>query len=492
MVAKHEIDPRKPLLADTVHYSIDITNNNKESVETTGLFLYFVVFVVNLSFVTLGIVVVWISPASAKLRCTDPLENPLGRPISTIELAVLASLIQVGLCIGALLLRGFFDMFGRLGFIIVVNFLLAIFLVTLALVSTIILYYVIIFFIGVLIGSLSVGVPIYISEITQNHNRAKISCIMAIFAPIGSLCSYSLGTFLSLKTATLVSSVPSFTLVILSFLFLPESPTFLLVKGNVESAVLAVKSLVSCDFNTAIRLTKNTEMILSQTTKNNGIDIKSVWCDRASRNGLTTSLVLIVLFSTNIPVLMSYLGIILEAANTESSVGISTVIVGLIQIMSFVTASNLMDKVGRRPLLLISLVTSCILLIIMGLYFFLRSNGAFLEDFKWLPFVCIISLTATLATGLSSVTFTYINEVFTYNVRTIALSLIHFTSGITSFLSVFTFPLIMESIGIAWNFWICCIICFFGFLFVFYRIPETKGKDLLEIQEILGNGYSSI
>ncbi|XP_072379680.1 uncharacterized protein [Diabrotica undecimpunctata] len=472
---------------DYVSNGVSDKQSKENTEKSTSAFLYFAAIIANLNFITLGTVIIWVSPVTSKLRSEDPEENPLGGPITTIELSFVGSLPQIGMVVGTLVFERVLNKFGRKICLNIFTVLLVCALVGLSFSKIIVLYYTFTFLIGMFLSAILVGVPIYLSEITEDHNRAQLSCYMGLFMPIGNLFGFIMGPIFSVKVFTLLTAFPSILSLLIFIFFLPESPVYLIIKKNRPAAELALNQFLKQDSIRVKEMADKIEFNLSQITKTEKTNITVIFTDRAARNGFIAACVLMILTATcGLPSIMSYLQPIFDAAGTEVSGSIYAIIVGFIQVLLYFIASVLVEKWGRRPLLLFSSIASTIPLLILGAYFYFQSLGStFVNHITWFPVVGIIVLVVTAVIGICSVSLAYMNDVFTSNIKATAISLIYFVSGLVLAASVFLFPIIEEQIGLAWSFWIFSILSGLGFIFIYFRVPETKGKNILEIQEIL-------
>lgn len=481
-------DPRKPLLTDDYDdedFRLDIEENEKK---TTSLFLYFVVCVACLGSCSLGVGVVWISPVAPKITSINSTDNPLGHPVTTVELSFAGSLLQIGTIIGVVSLKGMFDTFGRKRCLSKLHFLIVIAFAALAFSQHIILYFFFLFIIGFLIGGLNVGTPVYISEVTQDHNRGFMSCLIGLFLQIGNLYGYLMGSYFSIEYFTLFCALPNLLFFILSDMFLPESPTYLIIKKRYEEAEEGIQQLVRCDNKKAKNIIKNIEYTVEQTAKHPSPSFKNIWTDIGTRSAFLISAVIMVLACLGMPAIMSYLQSIFEESGFRLSDSLSTIIVGVFQVCCFVLASIIVPRFGRRPLLIWSTLIMCVPYFVVGLYFNLKMYyPSSVTNVRWIPLAGIIVIIFFTDIGLASVAYMYINEVFSIDIKASAISLMYFISGIFTSFSAFMFPILLDSIGLDWIFWIYCLIFFAGFVFIFVKVPEIRNKDIIEIQRIFAD-----
>ena len=93
--------------------------------------------------------------------------------------------------------------------------------------------------------------------------------------------------------------------------------------------------------------------------------------------------------------------------------------------------------------------------------------------------------------SLAPVTWVLISEIFPNRIRGAAVAISVTMLWVACFVLTYTFPHLYSNLGPAWTFWIYALICVGGFCFIKYRLPETKGKTLEEIEtELVGPGQS--
>ncbi|CAG9862289.1 unnamed protein product [Phyllotreta striolata] len=467
-----------------------VTNNNEsgkklDNEKTTSLFLCFVNTIVNLHVITLGATTVWISPMASKLASSDPDENPLGRPISTFELSLVGSLSQAGMVIGPLLLEKFFDRFGRKRSVNILMALVVCCYAILSLSQHIYLYYAAIFSIGILLGGCLVGIFMYISEVTEDHNRGSFSCYSGAFIPVGNLYAFILGSCFSAKVFNLLCALPALFAIVISVLFLPESPQYLINISEKKEALKVVRKLLGAHHSRAINLVATVELNTKKINNNKAGVIKELFGNRSSRNGFLICCILTLLpFSSGIPSVMSYLHTIFKEAQIDTFY--STLAVGSLHIFCYLTASILVEKMGRKVLLLLSISATTVPLLILSVYFYLIDIGApIVDDLKWVPAAGVLLLILTATTGMCTVPLVYLNETFTNDVKSTALSILYFISTTLVTCEIFLFPLVQDLLGLSWCFGAFLVMCIPAFLFVLLTVPETKGRNISEIQEML-------
>jgi MFS family permease len=155
------------------------------------------------------------------------------------------------------------------------------------------------------------------------------------------------------------------------------------------------------------------------------------------------------------------------------------VITGSINLACTLVAIAMVDRVGRRMLMLVGCAAIGVSHLLLG--------GAYALGLKGLP-VLVFTLCSlgAYALSLAPVTWVLIAEIFPNRVRGAAVSAAVSALWTACFVLTFAFPLLQRSAGMAATFWIYAAICFAGFFFVRAKVPETKGRTLEQIEEDLG------
>jgi MFS family permease len=133
------------------------------------------------------------------------------------------------------------------------------------------------------------------------------------------------------------------------------------------------------------------------------------------------------------------------------------------------------DKLGRRPLMLIGSIGLAVVYLILA--FLLQSQAA-----AGLISIFVLLAIALYSTSLAPVTWVLISEIFPNRIRGAASSVAIVSLWGAYFILVFTFPILAEKIGAFGPFYLYAAICFLGFLFVLKKVRETKGQTLEQLE----------
>lgn len=180
-----------------------------------------------------------------------------------------------------------------------------------------------------------------------------------------------------------------------------------------------------------------------------------------------------------------YAEIIVISCGVSSSVRPSTVVMGLglSSIVAGLASMFMIDKFGRKSLLIVSSIGTACALGSLGMHFHLISIGLNSATLTWLPITSLLLFSVFLAWGWLPVSSVLMGELFPANLKNIASFLIAITNASLGFLCVKTYQPILNIVGERFLFWIYALAALLCGPFVFFFVPETKGRSLLQIQK---------
>lgn len=174
------------------------------------------------------------------------------------------------------------------------------------------------------------------------------------------------------------------------------------------------------------------------------------------------------------------------------SMAICTVIIGIVQVVATFVSVMIVDKAGRKLLLIISACAMAICTICLGVYFFLqKQDEASVESITWLPLASLIIFIACFSIGFGPVPWLMMGELFSHEIKSIASALCGTTNWMLAFIVTKAYGPLKDGIGGGPVFWIFSGITILGGVFVLLATPETKGKSLAEVQALLGGESAS-
>lgn len=238
----------------------------------------------------MGINIVWTSPVIWKLKSNDTDINPLGKPITTIQVAGISGLVPFGGMIGTLFLTKFCDIIGRRRTLMILSGVMLVSEVALACATHIYMYYVARFIIGLAVGVGVATVSVFLSEISEDHNRGTIGCFIGLSLPVGNLFVFILGPLVSVKMFTLLCTIPNILNLLCFLTFVPESPIYLASKGHKAQTMNSLERIRNKNSD---ELEKEYESIIL-TLENTSAKVKPTWGTifrvRCLRNGFIIAL----------------------------------------------------------------------------------------------------------------------------------------------------------------------------------------------------------
>lgn len=185
------------------------------------------------------------------------------------------------------------------------------------------------------------------------------------------------------------------------FVFMPESPYYWVSKNQTEKAVSSLKWLRGNDYDYSSELQELQSE--HQERENSKISFAAAFGRKTSVKALIIMLGLMFFQQmSGINAVIFYTGFIFEKANTGIKGSLATIIVGVMQVIATFVSSMIVDKLGRRILLLLSVSVMALCTIVLGVYFFLSDSGQpGMENLGWLPIVamCVFIVCFSLGFG---------------------------------------------------------------------------------------------
>jgi SP family galactose:H+ symporter-like MFS transporter len=333
--------------------------------------------------------------------------------------------------------------------------------------------------VGIAIGIASFIAPMYISEVAPSNIRGALVSLNQLAITIGIVISY-LVDFAFAPTGGWrwmlgLAVIPGAILGIGMFI-MPSSPRWLLSKGNDEKARSVLER---------IRITKNVNSELNEIDKSLKKQKQTGWADLLNplfKPALIIGIGLAIFQQlTGINTVIYYAPTILQFAGLKSATVaiLATAGIGIVNMLITIVAIGLIDKVGRRPLLLIGILGMVISLGLLGIVFSLPNLSNSLGLFA---VICLMLYIGSFAIGLGPVFWLMISEIYPLKIRGRAMSIATVVNWGMNLLVAITFLSLVQIIGASGTFWFYGVIGILAWVFVYRLVPETKGKTLEEIE----------
>ncbi len=340
---------------------------------------------------------------------------------------------------------------------------------------------------GLGVGASSVVAPMYISEIAPAKNRGLLVALYQFNIVFGIVMAY-LSNYL-IGTAGIaedwrwmlgVEGIPALIYSVMIFR-IPESPRWLISKFNDQVKAREILTRTDPDgVDEAIRLAIEEEKSIRQKPGFGALF--------SSRFFSSTMLAVMIAFFnqvSGINAIIYFAPRIFEMAgiSTENAL-ISTIGIGLINLVATFVGLYLIDRLGRKILMYIGSGGYIISLALMAYNFLGPGIPAF-----WLP-IFVFGFIASHAVGQGAVIWVFISEMFPNELRAYGQSLGSFTHWILAAVIANVFPFFANSFGPGYIFAFFCVMMVCQLLWVRFKMPETKGRSLEEIQKDLQKSHA--
>jgi SP family galactose:H+ symporter-like MFS transporter len=403
--------------------------------------------------------------------------------LSAFEQGALASVLPLGAMAGGLSTSRFADTWGRRGTLIAAA---GVFIASSVLAAAAPSFAVLLAAraaAGVAVGAASSVVPLYLSEVAPAGVRGRLVTINQLMVTLGILVSYCVGLVFagsgSWRAMFAAGAVPAAALMI-GMLRAPETPVWLVAHDQPDRAREVIEQVA--DRREAERLIDH---LTGAQPAPREMRVREV-LRSAARPALMIGVTLAVLQQlSGINTIIYYGPTIMQRTGLSASNSmVSAVVIGLINVAATVVSFRLVDRLGRRPLLLLSLAGMVASLTLLGVSVELSLGTAA----SWLSLACIVGYIAAFAMGMGPVFWLLIAEIFPPGTRAAGASVSTAVNWLSNFAVGLMFLPLADAIGQAPTFWVFAAACVVATLFVARYVPETKGRDLTDLGARFGEG----
>jgi sugar porter (SP) family MFS transporter len=278
-----------------------------------------------------------------------------------------------------------------------------------------------------------------------------------------------------------VTAIPSLLFLAATFL-VPESPRWLATKGREAEAQRALERLGGPEY--ARHVLKDFKEVSGEQSRG------TAWRELAAP-GMGKVLLLGVLLAVlqqwcGINVIFNYAQEIFAAAGYQiSGILFDIVITGAVNVAFTIVAFGAIDRFGRRFLLLTGATGLVLIYAVLGACYHLHLRGTPM-------LLLVLAAIACYSMSLAPVTWVVIAEIFPNRIRAGAMSISVAALWMACFVLTYTFPLLNAGLGAAGSFWTFATICLAGLLYLYFRLPETQGKTLEEIETWLRSSRGEV
>ncbi len=345
-----------------------------------------------------------------------------------------------------------------------------------------------------IIGGIGVGIasmlsPIYIAEIAPAHIRGRLVSYNQFAIVTGMLVVYFVNYFIAAhgneswnmqagwRWMFGSETIPALLFLLFLF-FIPESPRWLAKNDQIEKSRRVLLKIGGSEFaEKELSEIRDTEIPESNSFR--------ALFQGKFRIVLIIGIILAILQQvTGINVFLYYAPEIFKRLGTGTNTALlQTIIVGFFNLTFTVVAILTVDKFGRKPLMIIGSLGMGLCLLILGLMAYFQQSALWVLVF-------ILGYISCFALSVGPVTWVIISEIFPTRIRGRALSIATVFLWTANWVVSQTFPMLDENQWLTdrfhhgFSFWIYGSMCFILLVFMWRRVPETKGKSLEEIERL--------
>ncbi|HLW11048.1 MAG TPA: sugar porter family MFS transporter, partial [Fermentimonas sp.] len=349
---------------------------------------------------------------------------------------------------------------------------------------------------GIGIGIVSIVCPLYISEISPASHRGRMVSLYQLAITVGFLGAYLVNYYLLNFSMDFSSnnqlinkilgaeiwrgmlgaeSIPALIFFII-ILFIPESPRWLLTKGQDSAAINTFSKIYINQKDVSFQVSETKQMLDSKEKDN----WKIIFTPGIFRAVLIGSAIAILGQFMGVNAVLYYGPSIFESSGLSSGDSLFyQSLIGLVNMGTTVLALFIIDKVGRKKLVYFGVSGMIISLILIGVYFLIGDALGLSNIFL---LVCFLSYIFFTAGSISAVIFVFLSEMYPTRVRGLAMSVAGFSLWVGTFLIGQLTPWLLENATPAGTFFLFALMCIPYMLIVWKLMPETAGKSLEDIE----------
>lgn len=401
-------------------------------------------------------------------------------PMSTVEHGFTTAAVPLGALLGAILAGRLTERFGRRPVLMLAAALFAAGAVAAAVTPAVPVLMASRLVLGLAIGVAAVVAPLYIAETAPLTIRGALVSTYQLAITVGIVLSYLTGLVISgdgsWRIMFAIGAVPGIVFLV-GLLFLPESPRWLVLRNRDQDAADSLRRLRGAEADVTAEIGAIRQVASAEArTAGAASDLFAPWVRPALIVGAglfflqqLSGINAVIYYA---PTIFQYAGLSGETTQVAATVG-----VGMVNFLVTILAMMLIDRIGRRPLLVLGFAGTAGSLLLIAV-------GALVPGLfpPWLVVVALLAYIASFAISLGPLPHVMMSEIFPLSIRGAGMSVASVSNWGFNFVVVFLFPVMLGSIGLAGTFTLFAAICLGGILFTMARVPETNGISLERIE----------
>ncbi|XP_050535057.1 facilitated trehalose transporter Tret1-like [Daktulosphaira vitifoliae] len=334
---------------------------------------------------------------------------------------------------------------------------------------------------GIGVGALCALIPAYVGEISEPAIRGSLCSIFQVLVVIGILYAYIFGAIVSYVSFGILCGIWSL-IHLIGVLLIPESPYYYLSKNLEEKARKSLKNLrgASVDIEHELEIIKkeieeqNAQKYTFSQVMSNSVNRKSLYIGIGCMFFQQTSGINVVIF---------YMNDIFKSTGGDINSSMASIVIGIVQLFMTLVMMSLIDKAGRKILLIISAALMAVSYLALAIYYIIHNNDpVFAKSITWLPLASIAIYISAFSLGFGAIPWVVMGEIFSTEVKPYGTSLATASNWILVFVVTYVSKDLPDWIGNHGTFFTFSAFCVLAAFFAWLFVPETKNRSLSEIQ----------
>ena len=401
--------------------------------------------------------------------------------LSTFDLELIVSGVLAGAAAGAMLGGRLADLFGRRRLLIATAIIFGVGAIVCAAATSVVILIVGRIIVGLGIGLSSGTVPVYISEVSPADARGWQVSLFQLAITVGILAAYvvdyAFAAIQGWRWMFGLAVVPA-AIFGLGMAFLPESPRWLAGRGHQDRArAMLARIRGTQDVDSELQEIQGSLAHADEHGRLADLLAPSI------RPALVVGIGLAIFQQvTGINTVIYYAPLIIQSAGISSASGaiLATAGIGVVNVLMTIVAMWVIDRVGRRPLLLVGIAGMVVTLGLLGLAFHVSEKSGTLV---WIAVISMMAYVASFAISLGPIFWLLIAEIYPLKIRSSSEGLAAAFNWGSNLLVSLTFLTLLQMIGPASTFWLYGLFAVAAWIFSYFQVPETKGRTLEQIEE---------
>ncbi|XP_019870659.1 facilitated trehalose transporter Tret1 isoform X1 [Aethina tumida] len=346
------------------------------------------------------------------------------------------------------------------------------------------------FILGLAGGSFCVSAPLYTSEIAEDAIRGTLGTFFQLLLVVGILMSNIMGAYVEIKAFSIICAIIPIIFGLV-FFFQPETPVYLAKKGKYDEAKKSLERFRGPAYKCDIELEEIKKAL--EEEKNNKVSFMESLKTTASKKAILICFGLMFFQQlSGVNAFVFYTGNIFTTTGSSIDPSQATIYVGAVQLVATFVSSQVVDRFGRRVLLMFSDFFMMIASLVLAIYFSIKPNltQEEIENIGWIPISSLIIFFIVFSLGYGPIPWLASSELMPQEIKANASSAAATFNWFLAFLVTKFYADLSNALNEYGPFYIFSAISLAGTAFVYFLLPETKGKSQAEIQLELSGGKS--